>query len=214
MKLSSCFWCHTFVCDIIVQDFFIVFNQVRLTPSRCGSFAVQMWLRERYLHYPPISLLFSPKTENQKGFQEEKRKKFKKKKRKKFLLPISIFLSQKGRKLEKEEGFFLLQFSLLNKKKEWKEGEKKQKKRKKRRKMKGDLFFLSPIPKRKEEEKEGNDPFFFPFRTTGKGKKKGRKYVSTRPWKQKDLVYQKGKQGLKLCNFILGKRQTFLPQRA
>ena len=29
--------------------------------------------------------------------------------------------------------------------------------------------------------------------------------------KQKDLVCQNGKQGLKLCNFIPGKRQTFLP---
>ena len=32
-----------------------------------------------------------------------------------------------------------------------------------------------------------------------------------RTGKPKDLAYPNGKQGLKLCNFILGKRQTFLP---
>ena len=32
--------------------------------------------------------------------------------------------------------------------------------------------------------------------------------------KEKDLVHHEDEQGLKLCVFILGKRQTFLPQRA
>jgi hypothetical protein len=41
-------------------------------------------------------------------------------------------------------------------------------------------FYLLP-QKEKRRKKEGNDPFFFPLKTTGKGKKKGRKYVSTRP---------------------------------
>ena len=32
--------------------------------------------------------------------------------------------------------------------------------------------------------------------------------------KEKDLAHHEDEQGLKLCGFNLGKRQTFLPQRA
>ena len=63
-----------------------------------------------------------PKTEKKKAEKEEKRQKKGTKKKPNSLrfFPVAplIFLSQKGRKLEKEEEFFLLQFSLLNKKKE------------------------------------------------------------------------------------------------
>ena len=106
-----------------------------------------------------------------------------------FFQLLPCFFSQirnlKRKKRRKFSFLFLSHFLLQNRKKEWKEGEKKQKKRKKRRKRKGDLFFLSPLPKRKEEEKRGKWSFFLPPERKENGKREGRKYVSTRPWKRK-----------------------------
>ena len=56
------------------------------------------------------------------------------------------------------------------------------------------FHFLFPFPLKKEKERE-------------KERKNGRKYVRFQgQGKEKDLVYQKGKQGLKLCGFVFSKR--------
>ena len=126
-------------------------------------------------------------------------------KKKAFSFPfLSPFLFKKRKGSRKRNGFLLAPFSsILPLKRE----EKKQKEGEKRIKRKSNIFFLSPAPspsrRRKEKEKEGNDPFFFPFRTKENGKRKRKNTRWQGHGKEKDLVYRFGKQGLKLCGFIL-----------
>ena len=72
------------------------------------------------------------------------------------------------------------------------------------------LLFLTPTPfsqkgklkeKRKKKREEKKEKMEENMRFQG--------HV-----KEKDLAHHEDEQGLKLCVFILGKRQTFLPQRA
>ena len=149
------------------------------------------------------------------------------KNRKNFLrfFPVDppLFSPKKGIKQEKEEEIFLLPPTPISPPKQergTKRRKKKDKKRKKRNKKKekrGEKEGLShphvlfPFPLKKEKEEETKEkiakwsfflPIFPPFRTKENGNGEEENMLFQGHEKEKDLVYQKGKQGLKLCNFI------------
>ena len=57
--------------------------------------------------------------------------------------------------------------------------------------------------KEKRRKKEGNDPFFSLQNERKMEKEREENTYSQGHENEKDLVHQKGKQGLKLCGFIL-----------
>ena len=134
------------------------------------------------LFYPPNFLIPFPKTEKEKGFQEEKIKKKGTKKKQNFLqfflVDSPIFLPKKEIQKERKPNLFLLP----KKKREQKKREKKQKERKtsikgKRKEdfSRSHFLFLSSLKFEMEEEKRG---------------KNGRNYEQFQGHeKQKDLAY-------------------------
>ena len=130
-----------------------------------------------FLHSPSISL---PKLKIRRAFKRKKERKLRRKRGRTsfdFFQLILSFFSQKRKEFRKRRGKIPTPSPLPKKKRERKREKRNKKKEKrgekgkilhsfafllpllpqkeKRRKRKGDLFFLSLIPKRKEEEKRG-----------------------------------------------------------
>ena len=91
---------------------------------------------------------------------------------------------------------------------------KKRKKRNKKKEKRGEKegfsrsHFLFPFPLEKEKEEEKRK------KKRKRKKKKWKKICEfTRLWKTKRPCLSFDRQGLKLCGFNLGKRQTFLPRK-